>query len=154
MKTQKNITSSFTVDQTPEEAFAAINEVRAWWSGQIEGGTKKVGDEFTYRYQDVHYSKQRVTELVPGRRVAWLVLDSSLSFIKDKAEWNGTNITFDIARKDDKTEVRFTHEGLGPERECYDLCSDAWGSYITGSLRSLIATGKGKPNAKEDARGA
>ena len=33
--------------------------------------------------------------------------------------------------------------------ECFDICSDAWGSYIKESLRSLIATGKGKPNPKE-----
>ena len=89
------------------------------------------------------------TELVPGKRVVWLVLDSSLSFIKNKKEWNGTRITFDIARKGDNTEVRFTHVGLVPDQECYGACSDAWGSYIRGSLRSLISKGKGAPNAKE-----
>ena len=33
--------------------------------------------------------------------------------------------------------------------ECFEACSDAWGGYIKGSLRSLIATGKGQPNVKE-----
>ena len=28
-------------------------------------------------------------------------------------------------------------------------CSNAWGSYLNGSLRSLITTGKGRPNQKE-----
>ncbi|MFZ1080419.1 MAG: SRPBCC domain-containing protein [Candidatus Kryptoniota bacterium] len=148
MKDQ-SLTAAITVDQTPEEAFAAINNVRGWWSGEIEGGTDKLGDEFTYRYKDIHYSKQRITEFIPGKRVVWDVLDSYLSFIKDKTEWNGTRITFEIARKGDKTEVRFTHHGLSPEHECFNACSDAWGSYIRGSLRSLIATGKGQPNKKE-----
>ena len=136
----QNFTTSFTVDQTPEEAFAAINNVRGWWTGDIEGGTDKLGDEFTYRYQDIHYSKQKLTELVPGRKVAWTVLDSRLNFVEDKSEWNGTNIVFEIARRGDQTEVRFTHRGLVPEGECYDACSSAWGSYINGSLRGLIAS--------------
>ena len=144
-----NFTATFTVDQTPKEAFAAINNVRGWWSGNIEGSTNKLGDEWTYRYKDMHYSKQKITELVPGKKVVWLVLDSFLSFVKDKKEWNGTKITFEIAKKGDKTEVRFTHKGLVPDIECYDDCSNAWGSYVNGSLRSLIIKGKGQPNKKE-----
>jgi hypothetical protein len=145
----QNLTIAFTVDQTPGEAFAAINNVRGWWSGEIEGSTGKLGDEFTYRYKDVHRSKQKITESIPGKKVVWLVLDSQLNFVNDKSEWNGTKITFEIAKKGDKTEVRFTHVGLVPEHECFNACSNAWGSYINGSLRSLITTGKGQPNRKE-----
>jgi hypothetical protein len=144
-----DLTASFMVDKSPDEAFAAINNVRAWWSGDIDGVTDKLGAEWTYRYKDIHYSKQKIIEMIPGRKVVWLVLDSYLSFIKDKDEWNGTKITFDIATEGDKTEVKFTHVGLAPEDECYEACSDAWGSYIKHSLRSLIVTGKGEPNVKE-----
>jgi hypothetical protein len=146
-------TTAFTVDQTPKEAFAAINDVRGWWSGNIEGNTDKLGAEWTYRYEDVHYSKQKITELIPDKKVVWLVLDSYLNFIEDKKEWDGSKITFEIAKKGDKTEVRFTHVGLVPERECYGACSNAWGSYISGSLRGLITKGKGQPNPKENTKG-
>ncbi len=146
----QNYTTSFAVDQTPEEAFAAINNVRGWWSGEIEGSTNKLGDEWTYRYKDIHYSKQRITELVPGKKIAWLVLDSSLNFVEDKKEWNGTKITFGIAKKGSKTQVTFSHVGLVPEVECYDACSNAWGGYINSSLRNLITKGKGQPNPKEN----
>ncbi|MFZ0520852.1 MAG: SRPBCC domain-containing protein [Candidatus Acidiferrales bacterium] len=149
MEKDQNLSASIIVDQSPAEAYAAINNVREWWSGQIDGRTDKLDGEFTYRYKSFHYSRQRVTELIPGKKVVWLVLDSSLSFVEDKTEWNGTEITFEIAKKGDKTEVRFTHVGLGPENECFDGCSSAWGSYINESLRSLIATGKGQPNPKE-----
>lgn len=144
----ENLTYAFTVDQTPQEAFAAINNVRGWWSGEpgIEGSTAKLGDEFTYRYKDIHYSKQKVTEFIPGKKVVWHVLDSSLNFIENKSEWNGTQIIFDIDIKGGKTEVRFSHVGLVPEVECYDGCSNAWGSYINGSLKNLIAKGQGHPN--------
>jgi hypothetical protein len=144
-----NFTASFTVDQTPEDAYAAINNVRGWWSGEIEGSTHNLGDEFTYRYEDIHYSKQRITESIPGKKVVWHVLDSYLTFVEDTTEWNGTDVTFEISAKDDKTEVRFTHVGLVPEYECFENCSSAWGYYINGSLRSLISTGKGNPNEKE-----
>jgi hypothetical protein len=150
--TDQNFTTTFTVDQTPEEAFAAINNVRGWWSGEIEGSTDELGDEFTYRYQDLHYSKQKITELIPGKKVVWLVLDGQLNFVNDKSEWKGTKITFDIARKGDKTEVRFTHVGLVPHYECYGACSNAWGSYMNSSLRSLITTGRGQPNQKNGRR--
>jgi hypothetical protein len=144
-----NFTASFTVEQTPEDAYAAINNVRGWWSGEIEGSTHNLGDEFTYRYEDIHYSKQRITESIPGKKVVWHVLDSYLTFVEDTTEWNGTDVTFEISAKDDKTEVRFTHVGLVPEYECFENCSSAWGYYINGSLRSLISTGKGNPNEKE-----
>ena len=76
----------------PDVAYTAILNVRGWWSGDIEGRTDKVGEEWTYRFEDIHYSKQRVTELVPGKKVVWLVLDSRLSFVKDQSEWNETRV--------------------------------------------------------------
>jgi len=139
----QNFTTTFTVDQTPEEAFTAINNVREWWSGEpgVEGSTGKLGDEFTYRYKDVHYSNQKITELIPGKKVVWLVVDSALNFAQDKGEWTGTKITFEVSKKGNQTEVRFTHVGLVPDFECFNGCSNAWGSYINGSLRNLITKG-------------
>jgi Activator of Hsp90 ATPase homolog 1-like protein len=145
----KNYTTAFTVDKSPAEVFAAVTNVRGWWSGEIDGRTDKVGAEFTYRYQDLHRSRQKITELVPGKKVAWHVLDADINFVKDKKEWNGTDIVFQIAKKGDKTELRFTHFGLAPSIECYGKCSGAWGYYINESLRSLITTGKGNPNGNE-----
>jgi Activator of Hsp90 ATPase homolog 1-like protein len=147
--TTKDYTTSFLVDGTSEQVFAAINNVRGWWSGEIDGRTDKLGAEFTYRYQDVHRSTQRITELVPGKKVVWHVLDAKINFVKDKAEWNGTDIIFEITKKGDKTELRFTHVGLVPAIECYGKCAGAWGFYISDSLRSLITTGKGDPNPTE-----
>jgi hypothetical protein len=145
-----NFTTSFSVDQSPEEVFDAINNVQGWWSQEIEGSTDTLNAVFTYHYQDVHRCTFKITEFVPGKRVVWHVLDNYFNFIKDKNEWIDTDVVFEIARKGDKTEVRFTHVGLVPAYECYGICSDAWGSYITGSLHDLITTGKGQPNPVEE----
>ncbi len=139
---EQDYTTAFTVDRSPEEAFAAINKVRAWWEGQIEGTTDVVGGVFTYQYEDFHRSKQKVVELVPGRRVVWDVIDGGPKFVADKTEWKGTKVVFGIARKGSKTEIRFTHQGLIPRLECYESCADAWGSIIRVSLRNLISAGK------------
>jgi hypothetical protein len=146
--TQTNLTVTFSVEESPEAVFAAINDVRAWWSGEIEGDTDRLGGEFTYRYEDMHRSVQRITEFIPGKRVVWHVVDGYLSFVEDKTEWIGTDIVFNIARAGDRTEVTFNHVGITPDVECYDQCSPAWSFYVADSLRKLITTGAGQPNER------
>jgi hypothetical protein len=136
---QHDFTTTITVDQSPREVFAAINDVRSWWTGEIEGKSDALGAEFTYRYQSFHRSTQRITEWVPEKKVVWHVTESYLGFVKDKTEWNGTDIVFEIEPAGDRTLVRFTHKGLVPEVECYDRCKPAWTHYIADSLRERIA---------------
>lgn len=147
--TTTDFTTSFLVDQSPEAVFKAAGNVRGWWSESVEGNTDQLNEEFLYYYKDVHISKMKIVEYVPNKRIVWQVLDNHFNFTSDKTEWKGNRIIFDISAKDGKTQLRFTHEGLVPAYECYDVCHDAWTSYIQGSLKDLITTGKGKPNAKE-----
>lgn len=139
-----DFTTVILVDKTPIEVFKAVNNVRGWWQGEIEGSTIKLGDEFVYRMKEFHYSKQKIVEFIPNKKVVWLVTDSQLNFLKDKSEWNETEIKFEIAEINNKTQLRFTHQGLNPTIECYDACSNAWGMIVQQSLFSLITTGKGK----------
>ncbi|QDO97255.1 SRPBCC domain-containing protein [Ferrovibrio terrae] len=150
---KRDYTIGFLVDQSPEEVFAAICNVRKWWSEGIEGSADKVGDRFIHSVLDLHRCDIAVKEMVPARKVVWRVVDNYFSFTKDKTEWTGTEIVFDIARAGDRTELRFTHLGLVPEYECYDVCRDGWSTYIS-SLRELIATGKGQPNIGEARTGS
>lgn len=139
-----NFTTTITVDAPPQKAFHAINDVPAWW-GRITGSTTAVGDEFVYVVPGLHYSGFRVTDIEPAQRIAWLVTGSYLDFTADKQEWNGTTVRFDIQETDAGTRVTFTHEGLDAEDECYDVCSNAWGMFVNGSLKALIETGVGQP---------
>jgi hypothetical protein len=145
--TTTDFNTTLLVDQTSEEAFNAINNVRGWWSEEIEGNTTRVNDEFKYHYEDVHRCHIRLIEVVPFEKVVWFVVDNYFKFTEDTTEWTGTTISFEIFRKDNKTQIRLTHHGLVPEYECFDICSKGWTNYIQQSLRSLITTGKGMPNA-------
>jgi regulatory protein YycH of two-component signal transduction system YycFG len=97
-----------------------------------------------------HRSTHKITELTPGKRVVWHTTEASINFVKDKSEWTGTDIVFDIKRKGGKTELHFTHIGLVPTIECYGGCSGAWQSLITEGLYDLITTDKYKHVALEE----
>jgi hypothetical protein len=143
-----NFQTSITVDATPHEAFECINNVTGWWTENLEGESQKQGDEFSVRFADIHYSKQRLVEVIPDKKVVWLITESQLNFVKNEEEWTNMKIEFDISTDKNQTKVQFTQIGLVPEIECYDACSNAWSQY-TQSLHSLITTGKGKPEKKE-----
>jgi hypothetical protein len=138
----KDFTTTILVDKSAKEVFNAINKPQNWWSGEFTGSTQKLHDVFTYRYKEFHFSKQEVAELVPNKKVVWLVTDSTLSFIENKNEWTGTRMIFEITGQDNKTLLRFTHEGLQPGVECFDSCSTAWTQLIQQSLFDYISTGK------------
>ncbi len=146
--TAPDFTTTLVVNQSAEEAFNAINNPRGWWSEEIEGGTEKLNDEFNYHFEDIHSCKIKLIEVIPNQKVVWLVMENYFKFTTDKTEWTGTTVSFEIAEKDKQTEIRFTHHGLVPEYECFEICRGAWTNYIQNSLGSLIGTGKGLPNAK------
>ena len=133
---------SFNSSKPAEEIFSLLLQSREWWSGlygeTIEGQSEKVNDEFSFRAGDgAHYSKQRLVELIPNKRIAWLVTESNLSFLAEKNEWANTKIIFDITPEDDHTHITFTHEGLVPKIECYDGCSGAWTKYMINLEKKL-----------------
>lgn len=145
---QKDYTTSIIVRLPALKVFDAINDVTKWWTENLEGSSKKLNDEFTVRFGEVHYSKQKLTELIPGKKIVWLITDSRLNFIQNKQEWTNTSISFVISSQNGQTVVQFTHHGLVPAIECFDACSNAWAGYINGSLFKWISSGKGNPNLK------
>ena len=146
---KKDFTSAILVDQNEATAFNAIKNFRAWWSEEIEGNSDQLDETFLYHYKDVHLCKLKLIEIIPDKKLVYLVVDNHFNFTKDKTEWVNTKLIFELEQEGGKTKVVFTHEGLVPEYECYNVCNDAWTSYIQGSLQSLITTGTGKPNPRE-----
>ena len=142
----QNFTATIEVKNSPQEVFKCIsNDVVKWWGGKdLTGKSTKLNDEFIIHHEGAHYSKQKLIEVIPGKKMVWLVTDSKLNFVKNKSEWTGTKIIFEITEINNKTRLRFTHLGLVREFECYGGCSNAWSELIQKSLFSLITTGKGK----------
>lgn len=141
----QDYSTTIWVKETPEEAFNVILNVRAWWSGlfdeSFEGSSEKVGDEFSFRAGGgVHYTKQKLVELVPNKKVVWLVTESNLSFVDTTDEWTGTKISFDLSRELGKTKIVFTHIGLVPAFECYNSCAPAWTQYMQERLTNAITS--------------
>ncbi|WP_281321849.1 SRPBCC domain-containing protein [Flavobacterium aestivum] len=145
--TTTDFNTTLLVDQTPAAAFNAINNVRGWWSEEIEGNTENVNDIFNYHFEDIHRCQIKLIEVIPNQKVVWYVMDNYFKFTKDDTEWKDTKIIFEISEKDNQTQIHVTHLGLVPEYECFDICQNAWTNYIQNSLRSLITTGKGQPNS-------
>lgn len=144
-------TNDFTItllsDKTPDEVFNAVTNVRKWWSGyyseKIEGSTERLNDEFIFcAGDDVHYSKQKLVEVVPNKKIVWLVTDSKLSFLKNTGEWTGTTIVFEISKNGKHTQLVFTHKGLTPQVECYKACAPGWTQYLQNKLLPMITSGK------------
>lgn len=141
--TNKGYTITIEVAKTPQDVFACICEVPKWWTKDFDGGSKQLNDEFVIHHPGQHYSKQKVVEVVPGKKIVWLVTESTLHWLRnDKTEWTNTKMIFEITYKGGKTLLRFRHEGLIPAKECYARCRQGWNMVITSGLFDFITLGR------------
>ncbi len=145
---KQNYTAAIEVEAPAEKAFEGINNVSDWWNENLEGNSKKLRDVFTVHFGGDNFVTHKLIEVIPNKKVVWLVNDCYLSWLKDKTEWNNTKMSFEISTNDNKTQIHFTHIGLVPEVECYDVCVKGWDQYVKGSLLKLITEGKGQPQNK------
>ncbi|MBS1667495.1 MAG: SRPBCC domain-containing protein [Bacteroidetes bacterium] len=132
----KNYSYHLETQQSAKEVFGLLLDIKKWWSGiydeTITGNSKKLNDEFSFSAGGgMHFTKQKLVELVPNKKIVWEVMESKLSFLDNPEEWEHTKLQFEITEeKDGKTKLGFTHEGLMPNIECYEQCSSAWTKYL------------------------
>jgi hypothetical protein len=139
----KNFSATIEVANPAKDVFNAIKEVPKWWNSEdFEGNSTELNDEFIIYHPNQHYSKQRLIEVIPDKKIVWLVTESKLYWLEnDKEEWTNTKMIFDITTQDGKTILHFTHEGLVPERECYPMCEKGWTMIIKDWLFHYITVG-------------
>jgi uncharacterized protein YndB with AHSA1/START domain len=137
----KSFTTTIEVAKSPQEVFNCIKDVSKWWGGKDLEGTFY---EFAIHHPNAHFSKQKLIELIPDKKIVWHITQGTLHWLqKNKNEWTNTKLIFEIIDKGNKTELRFTHEGLVPQLECYSRCADeGWAIVIKDYLFNFIAEGK------------
>ncbi len=139
----KSYTATIEVTVSPRDVFNSIKEVLKWWSKDFEGSSIKLNDEFIIHHPGSHYSKQKLIEVVPGKKMVWLVTESELDWLKkDKHEWTNTKMIFEITTKENTSILHFIHEGLVPEKECYTRCEQGWDMVIKNRMFNFIITSK------------
>ena len=140
--------ATIMVSQAANEVFTAINSVPKWWTEKLEGSSGKLNDVFTVDFGDTNFVTHKLIEVIPGKKIVWLVTDCYLSWFTDKTEWKNTKMVFEIAATGNQTQIDFTHIGLLPDLECFDICRKGWDQYVKDSLFKLITEGKGQPQKK------
>ena len=138
---QNNYHSTFSANITPAQAYNDISNVAAWWAKSFKGKAQQVGDTFTVQFGDTFVAFE-ITEAIPERKVVWHVTDCNLHWLKNKTEWTGTSISWDIASKNGITTINMTHIGLTPALECYENCREGWDEHVLEGLFKLATTGE------------
>ena len=151
----KSYTATIELEKPPRAVFKHLTtDVSKWWGGKdLQGPSLGSGDEFTIRHGDVHFSRQKVVEFAPDQRLVWLVTESKLAWLtRDTGEWTHTRMVFELSAKGRGTVLRFTHEGLTPQKECHSRCVQGWEMVIKdwffrfvaeGRVSDLVAEGRG-----------
>lgn len=141
--TLESYTTTINVARPTMDVFNAINQVTKWWSEDFEGSCAQVNDVFIINHAGLHYSKQKVIEFIPATKIVWLVTESKLDWLKkNKDEWTGTRMIFEIIGDGKEASLAFRHEGLGPDKACYETCKKGWDIVIDRWLRHFILFGQ------------
>lgn len=137
-----NYSKKIAYKTTPEILFQATTQSLELWWGKTDTAVAKVGDEFRTSFGKAFW-EFKISELVPNEKVTWECVDGQPEF---EHEWVGTKLHWNISTDGNETHLSFTHEGLTPSFECYDVCAPTWDMFISTSLKSFVETGKGMPH--------
>lgn len=140
----KDFSYKLTVSASPKYAMKCIGEVGKWWAEDFRGKAVKENDKFSVHFGDT-FVDFKISEVIPGKKVVWLVTNCNLHWIKNKREWKNTEVIYTLTKKGEKTIIDFVHKGMTPEFECYKNCEEGWTGHLKNSLKSLINKGKGFP---------
>jgi hypothetical protein len=143
---QQNYTCQIEVPVSAQDAFDGISNVPAWWAQNFEGSSADPGDVFTVRFGET-YGTFRIAEMIPASKVIWFCEDSYLDLLKDKTQWKGTSIVWEIIPSKVGSVIKMTHVGLAPGKECYNDCEQGWNFFIKESLFKFLVQSKGEPGS-------
>jgi len=144
METQ-NYNTQISVGIPVSQAIHGILNIKGWWAQDIDGAPKKIGDTFTVHFGNT-WALFEVTAL-SANKMAWTVTDCYLDLLQNVHEWTGTSLLFDLHADKDVSVINITHQGLTPDKECFNDCRKGWAFYLEESLFAFLNKQQGQPGA-------
>ena len=138
--TTQDYHKSIITTVSAEEAFTNISSASTWWTANIKGSAKNLNDIFTMWTDGRDTVTLQVVEVVPNKKLVWLVTDCQMLWLKDTTEWKNTQIMFEISEENHQTRIDMTHVGLVPGVECYTICEPGWDHHLK-ALTTWFETG-------------
>jgi uncharacterized protein YndB with AHSA1/START domain len=114
------------INSTQDKVYAAIATqagLRGWWTADAKAD-EKVGGKAEFGFEKRKFIfRMMIERLQPGKQVVWTCHG-------DHPEWDGTTLTWNIAREDGVTMLRFTQSGWKSVTDFYAMCNSTWGELI------------------------
>ena len=136
-----NYTVEIEVARSPDDVFNHVIDLSKWWPEEFEGERIRLNTEFVFRTGDMHYSKNKVVEFVPNKKVVWVTTESIRK--TDNFDWTGTKMIFELTPKGGSTLLKFTYDGVVLENES-DRLVQICDMTIKDMLYNFIVNGKVK----------
>ena len=90
---------------------------------------------------ETHYSKNKVVEFVPNKKVVWLTTESIRR--TDNFDWTGTKMIIELTPKGNNTLIEYIYDGVVLENEI-DRLKQICDMVIKESLYNFLKTDKVK----------
>ena len=136
MKT--SIKHLFHINAPKQKVFEAVSTIKGlsnWWTVKTNGDDT-LGGRIQFDFGDTIGPEMKIIEYKPDSSIIWKCVASSHG-------WLGHRFMFLFDTNNEKTRVRFSHEGWDKQDDFYAICSFSWGRYLE-SLRQYCETGKGQ----------
>lgn len=136
-----NYTVAIVIEKSAQDVFNHLIDLSKWWPETFEGEDIKLNTEFVFTTGDAHYSKNKVIEFVPDKKLTWLAIESIRR--SDNYDWTGTKFIFELTPQGNSTLLKFTYDGVVLENE-YDILVQVCDMTIKELFYNFIMNGKAK----------
>ena len=84
--TKLNLSRNIIINNTASEAINKISKITVWWVVSCSGYTEKLHDKFSIKMRGGSFFNMTISELIPDKKVVWLVTDCYMPWYHDKKE--------------------------------------------------------------------
>lgn len=128
------------IKATPAKVYHALTESKGianWWTRhvQMEARLNSIA-QFSFEHGQI-LLRMKILRLIPNKAVVW-------HCVGGQAEWEDTQIYFELLPTRDGTTLQFGHRGWKRTTGLLPRCSFDWARYLM-SLRAYLEKGKGYP---------